>query len=127
VEFEGFISEADKPGYLGSANIAIFPSTGGESFGIVLIEAMAANSGIVVGGDNPGYRSVIGRWPDTLIDVKHPTIFAGQLAKLIADADLRKQIHQQQQTEVVKYDVRTVGPALLNLYATPLPTETEVR
>src|SRR5690606_5660472 len=56
VEFCGFIEEADKPNFLAQATVAVFPSLGGESFGIVLLEAMAAGSQVVIGGDNPGYR-----------------------------------------------------------------------
>ncbi|HLZ14761.1 MAG TPA: glycosyltransferase family 4 protein, partial [Candidatus Saccharimonadales bacterium] len=40
VEFTGYISEADKPAYLASADVVVYPSTGGESFGIVLLEGM---------------------------------------------------------------------------------------
>jgi phosphatidylinositol alpha-mannosyltransferase len=67
VEFKGFISEADKPRYLASADVAIFPSTGGESFGIVLIEAMAASRGVVLAGHNPGYASVMHAHPEVCL------------------------------------------------------------
>lgn len=49
VHFAGFISEEDKPRYLASAALACYPSIGGESFGIVLIEALAAGA-ITLGG-----------------------------------------------------------------------------
>ena len=41
------------------ADVACFPSGPGESFGVVLIEAMAAGSGVVVGGFNGGHRGVL--------------------------------------------------------------------
>ena len=59
VEFTGYITEEDKPRYLASADVVVYPSTGGESFGIVLLEAMAASRGVVLAGNNPGYASVM--------------------------------------------------------------------
>ena len=42
VSFVGFIDETHKAKFLAKADLAVFPSTSGESFGIVLLEAMAA-------------------------------------------------------------------------------------
>src|SRR5690606_26058926 len=44
ITFHGRVSEDDKRRLLKKADLAIFPATGGESFGIVLLEAMAAGS-----------------------------------------------------------------------------------
>ena len=116
VDFSGFIAEADKPGYLASADIAVFPSLGGESFGIVLLEAMAAGAGVVIGGDNPGYRTVLGRWPECMVSPREPALFAAQLERLIADKQLRRRLHTAQQQAVRRFDVETVGPELLAMY-----------
>ncbi|HET8671190.1 MAG TPA: glycosyltransferase family 4 protein, partial [Candidatus Saccharimonadales bacterium] len=59
VIFTGFVSEEDKPRYLAAADVVAYPSTGGESFGIVLLEGMAASRGAVIAGNNPGYASVL--------------------------------------------------------------------
>ena len=76
VSFEGFVSEADKPQFMADADIAVFPALGGESFGIVLIEAMAAGSGVVLAGANPGYLSVIGPRPEVSVDARDTEAFA---------------------------------------------------
>ncbi len=61
VEFLGFIDEATKKRLLHTADLFCSPAIFGESFGIVLLEAMA--SGLVtVAGDNPGYESVMQGW-----------------------------------------------------------------
>ena len=60
VECTGKISEQEKPNYLASADLAVFPSKSGESFGIVLVEAIASGARVTLGGDNPGYRYVLG-------------------------------------------------------------------
>ncbi len=115
VTFAGFVDEQHKAACLASADIAVFPSVGGESFGIVLIEAMAAGAGVVVGGDNPGYRSVLGS-EETLFDPRDITAFAELLGRLTADASLRAKIHKQQQSQVEAYDVKVVGQRLQAVY-----------
>ena len=47
---------------------SVFPSSGGESFGIVLLEAMASGRSAVLAGNNPGYASVMAPRPDLLFD-----------------------------------------------------------
>lgn len=57
VEWLGRISDDERARRLRAADVACFPSTGGESFGIVLLEAMAAGAPVVA-SDIPGYRNV---------------------------------------------------------------------
>lgn len=47
VEFLGLVSQADKARALHSADVYVAPNTGGESFGIILLEAMAAGAPVV--------------------------------------------------------------------------------
>jgi phosphatidylinositol alpha-mannosyltransferase len=116
VTFTGYVSERVKPNYLATADIAVFPSTGGESFGIVLIEAMAAGANVVLGGDNAGYRSVLGEHPDQLVDVADTAAFAKQLHHFIVSSRARTAAYKWQQQQLTRYDVRTVGDELLKLY-----------
>jgi phosphatidylinositol alpha-mannosyltransferase len=116
VHFLGFVSEADKPNYLASADIAVFPSTGGESFGIVLVEAMAARSGVVLGGDNIGYRSVLRERPNQLVNARDVSALVKALKDFAFNAAARNKAVQWQQTQLSKYDVSTVGLRLLQLY-----------
>lgn len=116
VRFLGFIEEKNKTKLLASANLAVFPSIGGESFGIVLIEAMSAGAGVVMGGNNPGYNSVLSDWPQTLVEPNDTKAFTASLLKILQDKKLQAGIHMKQQKAVKKYDVHTVGPSILNLY-----------
>lgn len=116
VEFTGFVSEEDKARYLKSADVAVFPSTGGESFGIVLIEAMAAGKPVVLGASNPGYKTVLENYPDVLFPVKDPHGLAKKLHVFLTDADQRKKALAWQKDHVPQFDVATVGSKLLKLY-----------
>lgn len=93
-----------------------FPATGGESFGIVLLEAMASRAGVVIGGNNPGYASVLAPWPETIIDPYDTISFATQLERLLLNNSKRMQIHGLQQQAVKSYDVAVVGPRLVIAY-----------
>jgi phosphatidylinositol alpha-mannosyltransferase len=116
VQLDGFVSEADKPVYLAQADIAIFPSISGESFGISVVEPLAAGAGVVVGGDNPGYASILGEWPETLVKPLDIADFASRLERLIRDEKLRSRLHKAQQAAVPRYDIETVGQQWLTIY-----------
>lgn len=117
VVFKGYVSEENKIAFLQVADIAIFPSYAGESFGIVLIEAMAARAGCVVGGDNPGYRSVLGEIPDSLVEVLDPIKFTSQLKALMTDPKRRRDIYLAQQRIVSQYNSQHVARRLLDIYS----------
>lgn len=116
VKFLGYIDEKSKPDLLASAQVAVFPSLGGESFGIVLIEAMAAGTRVVLGGNNPGYASVLSGLPQSLIDPKNSRSFATQLKTVLTNVELQDQLHKQQQMLVKNYDVNIVGKQITQMY-----------
>lgn len=116
VDFAGFISEADKPRFLAGADVAVYPSTGGESFGIVLLEAMAAGRGAVLAGNNPGYASVMGERPQALFDPTDIEQFAHKLAQFLEDPLLRQQSREWQQQFVRQFDVPNVTDEITVVY-----------
>jgi phosphatidyl-myo-inositol alpha-mannosyltransferase len=120
VEFAGFIEEADKPAYLASADIAVYPSTGGESFGIVLLEAMAAGRGALLAGDNPGYRSVMQPFADSLVNPTHTADFAQKIADLLNNPQERQVLRKKQRIVVSQYDVPVVGARIIAQYRAAL-------
>lgn len=66
IEWLGTISETEKIARLQGADVFCAPSLHGESFGIVLLEAMAAGTAVVA-GDIPGYANVARRGQDALL------------------------------------------------------------
>jgi phosphatidylinositol alpha-mannosyltransferase len=117
IHFLGFVSDAEKPSLLASARLAAFPSTGGESFGIVLVEAMAAGAGVVIGGNNDGYKTVLGDELPVVFNPKDTTQFAECLKTLLSDHELLKKLHNKQQKDVLQYDVSVIGKELIEQYS----------
>jgi phosphatidylinositol alpha-mannosyltransferase len=120
VTFTGYVSELAKPSYYSGADISVFPSTGGESFGIVLLEAMASGHSAILAGDNAGYASVMASKPELLFNPKDITGFASLLRKYICDADLRATIKNWGEEYAKEFDINTVGSKLLEIYSQAL-------
>ncbi|MDB5169347.1 MAG: hypothetical protein JWO41_703 [Candidatus Saccharibacteria bacterium] len=116
VEFTGFVEEADKPRYYASADISVFPSSGGESFGIVLLEAMASGKAAVLGGDNSGYRSVLEPEPHLLFNPHDAKQLAQKLRELLTNPTLRQQKANWGKAYTANFDVKTVGNQLVDIY-----------
>ncbi len=112
VAFAGFVSEADKPRYYASADIAAFPSTGGESFGIVLLEAMASGAAAVLAADNSGYRTVMAPRPELLFPTNNVPALAHTLEHFLTDASDRKAAATWGETYSQQFDVAVVGKKL---------------
>ncbi|MDB5164151.1 MAG: hypothetical protein JWS12_769 [Candidatus Saccharibacteria bacterium] len=90
VTFKGFVSQAEKLKLMADADLFCSPALYGESFGIVLLEAMAMGI-VTVAGNNPGYASVLrehGRI--SLINPKEIDEFASRLELLLTDQALRQ-------------------------------------
>jgi len=116
VTFTGFVSEADKPRYYASADLAVFPSSGGESFGIVLLEAMSSGHAAVLAGDNPGYRSVVAPQPKLLFNPHRADELAEKLAYYLVENKQRQQMADWGSDYTRNFDVAIVGAQLLNIY-----------
>lgn len=116
VEFTGFVSESDKPRYLAAADVAVYPSTGGESFGIVLLEGMAASRGAVLAGNNPGYAGVLGERPGVLFDPRDINQLAHKIEKYLNSPHARREAHDWQQQFVRRFDIPNVADEILVVY-----------
>ncbi len=116
VEFAGFVDEAIKPRYYASADLTVFPSSGGESFGIVLIEAMASGKAAVLAGNNPGYASVMAPQPGLLFDPHDVAGLSEYMALYLLDAKLRQKMADWGHSYSGKFDVEVVGPELVAIY-----------
>jgi phosphatidylinositol alpha-mannosyltransferase len=90
VEFLGRVSDEERDSLFKTADVYCSPATGRESFGIVLLEAMAAGTAIVA-SDIHGYKGVVRRGREgLLVPPGNPKELAGALAKLLSDDELRE-------------------------------------
>ncbi len=89
VEFLGYVSNEKKIALLSEADIFCSPAIFGESFGVVLLEAMASSLPVVA-GDNSGYASVMQELGAlSLVNPKDTPDFARRLALMIHEPKLR--------------------------------------
>lgn len=116
VDFKGFVAEDEKSRYLASADVAVFPSTGGESFGIVLLEAMAASRGMVLAGSNPGYTSVMQHHPESLFDPRDTDKLAELLLAFLTNEAARQKARDWQQQYATEFTPDVVGKKILAVY-----------
>jgi phosphatidylinositol alpha-mannosyltransferase len=92
VEFLGRVSDGEKAQLFRTADVYVSPATGRESFGIVLLEAMAAGTPIVA-SDIHGYKGVVRRNEQgILVPPNDPKALAGATLRLLGDEDLRRRM-----------------------------------
>jgi phosphatidyl-myo-inositol alpha-mannosyltransferase len=92
VEFLGRVSDAEKAQLFRTVDVFASPATGGESFGIVLLEAMAAGTPIVC-SDIHGYKGVVRRGREgLLVPPREPRELAVAIDHLLRDPALREQM-----------------------------------
>jgi phosphatidylinositol alpha-mannosyltransferase len=114
--FVGHVDEAEKARYFASADLFIAPNTGGESFGIVLLEAMAAGVPIVA-SDIPGFRTVMrdGQQGRFVPAGDAPALADGVLT-LLSNDKLRRAMSTEGRRRAAEYDWPEVADRLEKLY-----------
>ena len=116
VSFTGFVPEEDKPNLMKQADLFCSPAPYGESFGIVLLEAMAVGTPIVA-GNNSGYSSVLtGRGRLSLVTPTATDDFYQRLELLLYDNDIRKLWIDWANQTIKQYDFEHVANMYEQVY-----------
>jgi len=120
VSFLGYISEKDKKILLAKSNLFCSPAIFGESFGIVLLEAMAAGI-VTVAGNNSGYKEVLKDVGSlSLADPLQCQDFAQKLELFLYNQDLRKLWQHWAKDYIKQFSFTTIVDKYEALYSQAL-------
>ena len=116
VEFLGKISEEDKADFLASVSLYIAPNTGGESFGIILAEAMAGGAAVVA-SDIPAFADVLGHGQyGALFESENSENLAKVIIDLLRDEAKRKELAAAGAVHAQRFDWGQVGEEIFEVY-----------
>ena len=116
VEFLGKISESDKTDFLASVSLYIAPNTGGESFGIILAEAMAGGAAVVA-SDIPAFADVLGNGEfGALFESENSESLAKVIIHLLRDDAKRRELAAAGAVHAQRFDWSEVGEEIFEVY-----------
>ena len=116
VTFAGYVSEKEKVRLLRDCDLFCAPALYGESFGVVLLEAMASDL-VTVAANNPGYSSVMqGLGALSLVNPHDTLEFARRLDLLLREESLRSMWRTWARTNVKQYSYRKVVDQYEKIY-----------
>lgn len=116
VVFTGSVTRRDLPFHYATGDIFCSPATHGESFGVVLLEAMAAGLPVIA-FDNPGYRNL---FPDFargfLVPNKNVSALTQAILILVTNSRLRRELGQKNRRYAKGFSWPRVGDEILKFY-----------
>jgi len=116
VLFVGSVSQQELPRYHASADVFLAPSTGGESFGIILLEAMAAGLPVVA-SDIPGYRTVLGDGRQGRLVPPHDAFALSEaVGTLLANPALRRAMALEGRRTAASYAWPLIARRITDVY-----------
>jgi phosphatidyl-myo-inositol alpha-mannosyltransferase len=116
IEFIGRVSDAELPRYYRTADVFCAPSTSGESFGIVLPEAMASGKPVVT-TDIEGYRQVVVHGTHgLLVPPRDERALADALCALLGNAAERERLGNNGRLAAQQYAWERVAGRVLTYY-----------
>ena len=127
VTFLGLVSDDDKARLLATVDLYVAPNTGGESFGIVLLEAMAAGAPVLA-SDLEAFAKVLdGGRSGALFENGNVDDLAYRVVELLGDPDKLAALRVAADDTVGRYDWARVAQDVLAVYETVIPGQGRVR
>jgi phosphatidylinositol alpha-mannosyltransferase len=114
----GLVSEEDKPRMLRSVDLYVAPNLGGESFGIILTEAMAAGAAIVASDLEAFWRVLDGGRCGAMFPVGDAAALAATAGRLLDDAAERSALARAGRLSVERFDWSRVAADVVAVYET---------
>jgi phosphatidyl-myo-inositol alpha-mannosyltransferase len=126
LRFLGQVDDRQKASAMRSADVYCAPHTGGESFGIVLVEAMAARTPVVA-ADLDAFRRVLEEGTaGRLVPVDDAAALADGLIDVLQDDTLRERYIEAGSDAVRRYDWSVVARQIMRVYETVSASRTKV-
>lgn len=114
--FLGRISEEEKANFLTSIALYIAPNTGGESFGIILAEALAGGASVIA-SDIPAFDSLLGHGKyGTLFESENSADLSSKVIELLGDENRRRSIAQEGKRYAQEFDWDVVAEKIYDVY-----------
>ena len=114
--FLGKISEEDKANFMSSVSLYVAPNTGGESFGIILAEALAGGA-CVVASDIPAFDDLLGHGQfGALFKSEDSTDLAKVIIDLLRDEKKRSELASAGQTRGQSFDWEIIAEQIYSVY-----------
>ncbi|WP_371651290.1 MULTISPECIES: glycosyltransferase family 4 protein [unclassified Streptomyces] len=118
VEFLGMVSDEDKARFLSSVDVYVAPNTGGESFGIILVEALSAGAAVLA-SDLDAFAQVLDQGgAGELFANEDADALAEAAVGLLSDPARRAGLSARGSAHVRRFDWSTVGADILAVYET---------
>ncbi|MFD3540752.1 glycosyltransferase family 4 protein [Streptomyces sp. NPDC058662] len=118
VEFLGMVSDEDKARLLRSVDVYVAPNTGGESFGIILVEALSAGAPVLA-SDLDAFAQVLDQGgAGELFSNENADALAASAIALLRDPARRAELSARGSAHVRRFDWSTVGADILSVYET---------
>ena len=115
-EFLGKISEQDKANFMSSVSLYVAPNTGGESFGIILAEALAGGA-CVVASDIPAFDDLLGQGQfGALFKSEDSTDLAKVVIDLLRDERKRVELAKAGKARGQSFDWEIVAQQIYSVY-----------
>ena len=116
IVFLGFLTEQEKASFLKSITVYVAPNTGGESFGIILTEALSAGTPVVA-SDIAAFQAVLENGDAGLLfkNGDSPDL-AKVLIGLLRDEQLQQNLSSKGKLSSQKYDWQVVADQILSVY-----------
>lgn len=118
MEFLGSVSDEDKASLLASVDVYVAPNTGGESFGIILIEAMSAGACVLASDISAFSRVLDGGRAGAMFRNEQPADLAAVLLSLLADPARRESLAESGRSRARQFDWSVVADKILAVYET---------
>ena len=114
--FLGRLTDEEKATFLKSIDVYVAPNTGGESFGIILAEAMAAKTPVIA-SNLPAFRHVLGDGQyGELFENGDASDLARRVIALAKDPVLLAERGSDARKGADRFDWKVVGPEIMNVY-----------